>query len=567
MQTLAERIEDAHAPAEVLQSQAAEDQPDEAGLERIESLEAELERSTPSARPRSSASSRRWRRGASPRPRAWPSSTPRSPPRGAALAEADGACETARTRAAPPRPRAEAARRDAARSAPSLPSANQFLRSHTGAPGGARALADELQVQAGLRARAGRRAGRADDGGDRRRPSPAARSCSSKAGRDGGRALVVDGAPAPAPADTSPPAAGARRLADLVSGPEPALGARPPPAGRRLAGRRTSTRCPPASPASRSPPTVGPGSARPRELRQAARGGSERVLAERNRRDALIAASPRRRSRSRARRAARRSRPPVRRCRRGRRDPRGAPTAPHARPSARATRPPRRAARPSCCMRAAPAGARGRGDRRAPRAGRGRAGGRAAGRRACRAGARGARAADRLPDREARARRRAGAGGASAWRRRWRRRWRRSAAGRRRRGRASRRPGGGRGRRRWSCAPVPRRRPASSSELRERGEAVTSAEVRAQQARDQEAEAAHELAPRREARAARRAGAEEPLDDEAVADCVSASSGWSSAVSSSARSTRWPRRSTTRRSPTSRRWSASAATSRRRCAS
>ena len=43
----------------------------------------------------------------------------------------------------------EKARRDAARIGAELASANQFLRSHTSAPGGARALADELEVEEG----------------------------------------------------------------------------------------------------------------------------------------------------------------------------------------------------------------------------------------------------------------------------------------------------------------------------------------------------------------------------------------------------------------------------------
>ena len=84
----------------------------------------------------------------------------------------------------------EAARREAARVGGELAAVNQFLRHHAGAPHGAAALADELDVAAGYElavaaALDGRlRAAVVDD-------RPAATTLLDRAGADGGRALVV----------------------------------------------------------------------------------------------------------------------------------------------------------------------------------------------------------------------------------------------------------------------------------------------------------------------------------------------------------------------------------------
>ncbi|WP_230316084.1 AAA family ATPase [Conexibacter sp. W3-3-2] len=77
-ETVAERAEGRARQLQLLEAQVAEDQPDEAGLERIESLEAELARLDDEREARWRARSRRWRRGAWPPRRRWRSSTPRS---------------------------------------------------------------------------------------------------------------------------------------------------------------------------------------------------------------------------------------------------------------------------------------------------------------------------------------------------------------------------------------------------------------------------------------------------------------------------------------------------------
>ena len=108
---------------------------------------------------------------------------------------------------------------------------------------------------------------------------------------------------------------------------------------------RTSRTWPRASPASRSPRTGGFWSPQTRELRQVAPGGDDRLLKERNRRDALIkqveeAAQNERRALQRGRAAAGQGR-------RGRRRSATRSTARPAPPPAPATRPPRPSATPA----------------------------------------------------------------------------------------------------------------------------------------------------------------------------------------------------------------------------
>jgi chromosome segregation protein len=226
--------------------------------------------------------------------------------RRAALAAADERCETARSERRETERVAEAARREAAAVGADLAAVNQFLRSHAGAPGGARALADELSVEAGLElalaAALGGLLGAAivgdlDEGG----------RVLERAGRDGGVALVgattAGGATPPGGAaplvgagpsagaalsgGAKPPVPGARRLLDAVSGPADALA----PAARLLAATWVVDDLAAlpegfagvaVTPAGRVwSPTRG-------ELRQVPAGGDDRVLAERNRRDALL---------------------------------------------------------------------------------------------------------------------------------------------------------------------------------------------------------------------------------------------------------------------------------------
>jgi chromosome segregation protein len=189
----------------------------------------------------------------------------------------------------------EAARREAARVGGELAACNQFLRSQTAVPGGAKVLADQLDVDPGYElavaaALDGRL--RAAVLGD----LPAAGALLDRAGADGGRALIAAAGAkphpawdAPASADT-PPQDGAEPLAGHVHGPGDAaalarrllrdvwvveslerLGDRFDGVGVTRAGRVWSPRT--------------------RELRQVPAVGEERVLAERNRRDALVRAS------------------------------------------------------------------------------------------------------------------------------------------------------------------------------------------------------------------------------------------------------------------------------------
>ena len=207
-EAIAERIERRGRQLEGLRAQAAEDTPDE---QPASSASRRCRRSstssTRSAPTRSSASSRR-----SPQQRDVAAARAAElgaavQERRAALAEADEASEVARTARRAAESSAEAARRDAARVGAELASANQFLRTHAAAPGNARSLADQLEVEAGyelaLAAGLGGRLSAAivDD-------LAAARVLLERVGADGGRALVADsGAPGVA-RTTAPPAPG-----------------------------------------------------------------------------------------------------------------------------------------------------------------------------------------------------------------------------------------------------------------------------------------------------------------------------------------------------------------------
>jgi chromosome segregation protein len=186
---------------------------------------------------------------------------------------------------------ADAARRAAARIGSELAVVNQFLRHHAGAPHGATALADALEVDAGYElavaaALDGRLA--AAVAGDR----GAAAALLDRAGHEGGRALVAGGAVDAEPAVAWNGAGAAERLLDHVRGQPPAL-----------ALARTLLRdawvlddlagCAEDFAGVAVTRTGRVWSARARELRQAPAVGEERVLAERNRRESLIGDSER----------------------------------------------------------------------------------------------------------------------------------------------------------------------------------------------------------------------------------------------------------------------------------
>jgi chromosome segregation protein len=188
---------------------------------------------------------------------------------------------------------AEAARREAARVGGELAGVNQFLRNQASALRGAPPLSDSLDVDPGYElAVAAALDGRlsaavADD-------RVAASSLLDGAGSDGGRALVI-GAPERAAAGGGPasaPAPGAEWLLDHVRGKGPTLS---------LAQALLCDTWVVADLATVAEDFSGAAvtregrvwSARTRELRQAPAVGEERILAERNRRERLVAEAER----------------------------------------------------------------------------------------------------------------------------------------------------------------------------------------------------------------------------------------------------------------------------------
>ncbi|MET0600451.1 MAG: AAA family ATPase [Baekduia sp.] len=290
---VAERAEGRERQLGALRLQAAEDQPDENGLERIESIEAQLkalDEDRQGALERELAALEEQRSVAAARVEELRVVVDA---KRAALAEADAACELARQARRAAETSAEAARREAAKIGAELARANQFLRSAAGPSGGARSLSDDLEVEAGaelaLSAALGARLSAAvvED-------RAAGGALLDRAKRDGGRALIADAAegsnPSPAVGAGAPPAPGARPFSDLIRGPEPALSL-----ARRLLANAWLVDSLDAVPDSFTGVAVTPAGrawlGATRELQQAAEGGAERVLAMRNQRDALIAQS------------------------------------------------------------------------------------------------------------------------------------------------------------------------------------------------------------------------------------------------------------------------------------
>ncbi len=189
--------------------------------------------------------------------------------------------------------RAQDARREAASVGAELAAANQFLRSHArfggDEPGSTRALSDELSVADGYElALAAALGGRLDAAlvGD----VAGAEQLLDRAGPDGGAALLAaDGAGAgPSSAGSGP--AGAERLLDLLSGPPPVMAL----ASRLLADAWVVEKLEGLPGDFRGVAVTRSGRvlfASWGEVRQVSEGGSERVLARRNERDRLIAAS------------------------------------------------------------------------------------------------------------------------------------------------------------------------------------------------------------------------------------------------------------------------------------
>jgi chromosome segregation protein len=206
-------------------------------------------------------------------------------------ASAEAALETVRTAVREAERGAEQARREAARVGGELAGVNQFLRNQAGALRGAPPLSDALGVEPGYElalaaALDGRLAAAVVDGRDR------AATLLDAAGADGGRALVSgpsrpvsdDGAP--------PPASGARRLLEHLRGEGDALAL----AQGLLADTWVVDDLAAVSEDFAGVAVTRTGrvwSPSARELRQAPAVGEDRILAERNRRNALVAESER----------------------------------------------------------------------------------------------------------------------------------------------------------------------------------------------------------------------------------------------------------------------------------
>ncbi|HEX8159541.1 MAG TPA: hypothetical protein VF526_19320, partial [Solirubrobacteraceae bacterium] len=207
-------------------------------------------------------------------------------------AAAAAVCESVRGERGEAERALETARRGAARVGAELAGCNQFLRTRAAQVSGATtapALADALEVQPGYeRAVAAALGGllraslveRVRDGTE----------LLDRAGADGGRVLVSgDLAPGAARA-AQPPAPGARHLADFISGDDYTVVV----AQRLLWDAWVVEDLPNLPPGFTGVAVTRAGRVwhgRHRELRQAPEGGEERVLAERNRREQLIAAS------------------------------------------------------------------------------------------------------------------------------------------------------------------------------------------------------------------------------------------------------------------------------------
>jgi chromosome segregation protein len=218
----------------------------------------------------------------------------------AARTAADELAEQARARLQAAEREAQDTRREAARVGGELAVANQFLRSHAGVvgDGGAersavKALSEELSVRDGYElALAAALGGRLSAALVRDRAG--AEALLDKAGPDGGSALLAEfGSPrevAGAGAGVVPPVAGAQRLLDLLSGPAEVIEL----AGRLLADAWVVERLedlPRGFTGIAATQTGRVWFAAWGEVRQLTEGGEERVLARRNERDRLIAAS------------------------------------------------------------------------------------------------------------------------------------------------------------------------------------------------------------------------------------------------------------------------------------
>jgi chromosome segregation protein len=287
--SVAERAAQRRALIAALEAEVADDEGDAGAAERIAALEEELEqlaadRAERLAREIAAIEARRRELAAEAERLAAEAESHAGRRR-----EADQVSEAARAARREADGEADRARRESARVGSELAAVNQFLRVNAGAPGGAAALADALRAAPGfelaLAAALGARL-RAAVAGSRAE----AATLLERAGKDGGVALVAG--PGGAPREAGAPAGGAVALVSQV-GADGAVGEL---AARLLAGVWVVDDL--AAVAEEWPGVavtrdgrVWDGAAG--ELRQVTAGGEDRVLAERNRREDLVAEAER----------------------------------------------------------------------------------------------------------------------------------------------------------------------------------------------------------------------------------------------------------------------------------
>jgi chromosome segregation protein len=289
-QTVASRLADARASLAALTAQGEGEEPDAHAQERLAELTRELEaleRDHEAELGRQLEQLERERAAAAEleAQQLLAVETART-----AREQAEAICEQARQAVREAERQAEHARREAARVGGELAAVNQFLRGHQSAPGGARSLADslsvtpgyELAVAAALDGRLG--AAVVEDSG-------AAHALLDRAGRDGGRALIPqDADSAGAGVAAASGVTGGVWLGEHVSGDTRAVAiAHVLLRDVWLVADLAAVAADFAGIAVTREGRVYSGITG--ELRQAAAVGEERVLAERNRRDQLIAAS------------------------------------------------------------------------------------------------------------------------------------------------------------------------------------------------------------------------------------------------------------------------------------
>jgi chromosome segregation protein len=290
-QTVTLRLDHARAQLEQLTAAAADDQPDTQAQARIDALSRELEalerdREAELARQLTELEQELVAAGALEQERAAAVGTARE-----ARDVAEVTYQEARAAVREAERVVEAARRESARIGGELAAVNQFLRSHQGAPGGARSLADELTVTSGYElavaaALDGRLGAALID------TRQAAGELLDKAGRDGGRVIVLRETGSRSDDASDPPVPGSVRLREYVSGDSPAA-AIARDLLRHVWVMDDLSDLPDEFAGVAVTTTGRVYSGFSGELRQTAKVGEERVLAERNRRDELIAASER----------------------------------------------------------------------------------------------------------------------------------------------------------------------------------------------------------------------------------------------------------------------------------